>query len=140
MCTTNSCDWKCHRLAWDDEVFSIKLAQKLSPTADDVWFWAMAVKKGTKINVIDKPLHLIYVNIERELGVIGEYRLTQVNNGQNKNDEQINNTLSYYNLYDGPYSVHDTSVASPSWERVPSSVTLPEVFFHYFFLLKVLMC
>ena len=33
----------------DEDVLNEKLFKALSPTADDIWFWAMAVKKGTKI-------------------------------------------------------------------------------------------
>ncbi len=34
----------------DERVFDMKLAQSICPNQDDLWFWAMAVLKGTKIS------------------------------------------------------------------------------------------
>lgn len=74
-----------------------KLFKQLSPLADDVWFWAMAVRNDRKIRVIENPMsQLTYVNIERELNMNGDTTLISENCFQDKNDEQIENVLSEY--------------------------------------------
>ncbi len=82
----------------DKEVYNEEIFMNLSPYADDVWFWAMALKKGTKIGVVDSPLQLVYVNPEKELHLNNEETLSKINIGEQKNDEQIMNVLSHYNL------------------------------------------
>jgi len=73
------------------------LFMDLCPTADDVWFWAMAVLQGTKIKIVNNNISsLTYINPERELRLNQEITLSQLNVLQNKNDEQINNILDYY--------------------------------------------
>ena len=73
------------------------LFQELSPLADDVWFWAMAVRNNKKIRVIENPMsQLTYVNIARELNMNGDTTLISENCFQDKNDEQIDNVLGEY--------------------------------------------
>ena len=43
---------------------------ELAPDADDVWFWAMALLKGTKIRIPNEPNnYLLYTNPYRELSL-----------------------------------------------------------------------
>lgn len=63
----------------------------MAPTADDIWFWAMAVLNDTKINVI-KGNHssLNFVEGSQKTGLC--YR----NADKNQNDIQLRNVLNYY--------------------------------------------
>lgn len=79
------------------DVINVKLFQKLTPTADDIWFWAMAVLNGTKINIVkNNQKDMIYTNLDRELCRNNDLTLAKINNNQNKNMEQLNNVLEYY--------------------------------------------
>lgn len=40
----------------DEQVLDEKLFMEIAPTNDDIWFWAMAVKKGTKIRLAEKAM------------------------------------------------------------------------------------
>lgn len=49
------------------EVFNEKAFLELAPTSDDIWFWAMALKNGTKIHWIENPdAELLYVEGTQE--------------------------------------------------------------------------
>jgi hypothetical protein len=73
------------------------LFMDLCPTADDVWFWVMAVLQGSKVKIVENNVSkLTYINPERELGLNQEQTLAKLNILQNKNDEQINNVFNYY--------------------------------------------
>ncbi|MDR0407577.1 MAG: glycosyltransferase family 8 protein [Campylobacteraceae bacterium] len=80
-----------HRDALDKELFL-----RLSPKADDIWFWAMCVLNGIKINVINgNEKHLSYVEDTQSIGLFNE------NVAKNRNDEYIKNIFEYYpKLYD----------------------------------------
>ncbi|MEI0612257.1 hypothetical protein [Brachyspira pilosicoli] len=73
------------------DVFNEELFMKLSPKADDIWFWAMAVLNGTKINIVKENLNNII-----ELGYNYYNRLYNINVLENYNDIQLNNILEYY--------------------------------------------
>ena len=74
-----------------------ELFKNISPDADDIWFWAMAVKNGTKIKVIENNIKsLIYVNPERELRLNNELNLHTTNVFENKNDTQLHSVLKHY--------------------------------------------
>ena len=80
-----------------EDVLSEELFLKLSPTADDIWFWAMAVLNKTRINVVKNNITtLIYTNIERELGLTDEDRLFQKYNIGDGNDNQLRNIFNHY--------------------------------------------
>ena len=82
-----------------DEAIKEELFTHLAPTADDVWFWAMAIKKGTKINIVpDNIKRLVYINLERELGKSGEAILVKTNVAGGKNDVYVKNVISYCNI------------------------------------------
>ena len=71
------------------DICNIKLFNELSPQADDIWFWAMSVLQGTKINVIEKNINIII-----EIGY--EYYNTLYELNVSKNDIQLNNIMNYY--------------------------------------------
>ncbi|MDR1190577.1 MAG: glycosyltransferase [Verrucomicrobiales bacterium] len=74
-----------------------ELWQKLCPTTDDVWFWGMAVLRGTKINVVnDHTARLVYVNLARETRASGEPTLVSVNLFNGGNERALNNLLAAY--------------------------------------------
>ena len=78
------------------DVLNEKLFLKLSPKADDIWFWAMAVLNGTKICVAKNCIkHLTYVNPERERGLTNESTLFSINK-KGGNDVQLQKVLNHY--------------------------------------------
>ena len=44
----------------DKNVLNINEFQELAPTSDDIWFWAMALLKGTKIRWIERKMKDLY--------------------------------------------------------------------------------
>lgn len=79
----------------DKDVLNQPMFQKLAPLADDVWFWAMAVKNKTLINVVPSEFRCVYVNPARELRMTNEVTLAASNVAENKNDEQIKNVMEW---------------------------------------------
>ena len=81
---------------FDETGLDYRMAQILSPTADDIWFWLMAVKNNRKIRIVKDNYSVIYsTNILRQLGLIKESTLYSKNrNGGN--DEQIKSVLAQY--------------------------------------------
>lgn len=77
------------------DVFNIEKFQRLCPTGDDIWFWAMAVLKGTKISTLEKHLQL-FKYIEPKLEAKGINTLNSINVGEDRNDVQIANVLQAY--------------------------------------------
>lgn len=64
------------------DVLNKEKFMSLSPTADDVWFWAMGVLNHTKFQVVENGMHNIrYVNYAREIGLCNENTLSHVNTG-----------------------------------------------------------
>ncbi len=78
------------------DVLNEELFTKLSPKADDVWFWAMAVLNKTKICIADNWVkRLTYINPERERGLTDEVTLFSFNK-KGGNDVQIRNVINHY--------------------------------------------
>ncbi|MDR2718924.1 MAG: hypothetical protein LBB89_12795 [Treponema sp.] len=74
--------------SFNEDIFNVTGFQKLSPTADDVWFWAMALHNG-------KKYALVKDNINTLIGIgINDDGLSKINT--NKNDEQILNVIKAY--------------------------------------------
>lgn len=86
--------WKMH-----NDISNIDIAFKLCPTADDVWLNSMARLAGLKTVFIPNG-HFLPIEI------IEDSKLSSINNGRNKNDEQISNIELYYNTrcFDQHYS------------------------------------
>lgn len=78
------------------DVTNIALARKLSPHADDAWFWAMAVLAGKKTRIVEAPYRLIYVNPVRELNFTKSKGTLFSYNGAGGNDMQISKILAHY--------------------------------------------
>jgi len=80
------------------DVFNEELIRRLSPNNDDIWFWAMAVLQGTKINLVKENMkEVVYVNPGEQLGLTGG-TLMATNVGENRNDEQLKAVLEHYKL------------------------------------------
>ena len=81
----------------DAQVDDIQLFQELAPQADDVWFWAMALKNGYRCRLACGkkmlfPTDLIYQQTHKDAS------LKEANLHENQNDTQINNVMSYFNI------------------------------------------
>ena len=80
-----------------DDVSDLEIFQEVSPLNDDIWFWAMAVHKGTKIGVVPGfQGFLTYTNAQRELGLNGDGTLADQNVRDEKNDEQLGAVFNRY--------------------------------------------
>lgn len=77
----------------DEEIFS-----SICPTADDVWFTAMAKKNGTPIKKVDtrSPSGEDYV-INSDVQDMGLHRINT--GGTGRNDEQIKAVYEKYGIY-----------------------------------------
>lgn len=83
----------------DLNIFDGDLFMELSPSSDDVWFWAMAVKNNTKIKVVENNMYkLCYVSPDVELDIFknnGDDTLWS-QNSKGLNDIHINNVLNEF--------------------------------------------
>ncbi len=80
----------------DKEVFNKDVFMDICPYADDVWFKAMSLKKGTKCVITPQHIH------ERQYYDNPQWQdkgLTLSNVKKNLNDKQIESVFSKYNLY-----------------------------------------
>lgn len=85
--------------ALHEDVADENLFIKLSSTADDLWFWAMAVMNDTRINVVENNItKLKFTSFERESGISGEKTLAQKNIREGDNDKQLKNIIDHYPL------------------------------------------
>ena len=72
--------------------------KKLSPSADDIWFWFMALMNGTQHGIANTdgikyyPLDLVYQKLHKGAA------LSHENVDEDQNDTQLKNILSYYNI------------------------------------------
>lgn len=80
---------------FDDDILNENLIIELCPTADDIWFKAMSLKKGVKCKKASGDVwdRIIELNKSQEKALWHANLL----NGQN--DEQIKKVFDYYNLY-----------------------------------------
>ena len=78
-----------------NKVLDKELFLKLAPSADDIWFKAMALLNNTKTVMINKQ------SIEFPM-ISGsqDEALWHINVRENKNDEQLKNVFDYFKLYD----------------------------------------
>lgn len=73
------------------DVFKKDIFSKLCPKEDDIWFWAMAVRKGTKIRVVSDPqVVLNYVPASQNVG------LMKTNYLERESDLQLEAVLKHY--------------------------------------------
>ncbi len=86
------------------DVYNEEVFLKLCPLADDIWFYFMVIFSGKKIRQIQNPMtKLCFVNPYREYGINGGVTLTQQNVIGSKNDIQIKNVLSHYEVSDSTF-------------------------------------
>lgn len=69
------------------DVANYALAREICPLADDLWFWCMAVRADTRIQVVEKPHPIRYTNAAREVGLNGDGTLYSAN--IHSNDSQL---------------------------------------------------
>ena len=83
---------------FDDEVFNEGVFMDICPDADDVWFTAMALKRGTLINKVFTRNRFgeDFIRIPSPL----EQGLAAKNMGMSGNDRQIRGIFSKYALFD----------------------------------------
>lgn len=83
-----------------EEVFNYKNFKNLCPKADDIWFYAMAIKKGTKIKRVESGwTNLVWVNTFEEY-YSKDATLAGYNVILGGNDTQLKNMIEYYGLKD----------------------------------------
>ena len=97
------------------DVLNTDLFLTLCPSADDIWFYVMAILKKTRIrklkNGYDYAMDFDYIYDKKYLVVP---KLTDQNISNNQNDAQLRAVLDYYNIYDSFYdftteTTHDTT-------------------------------
>lgn len=85
---------------FDDEIMNDKVFMKLSPTADDIWFWIMMERQSVSRMYLGNYGYGIHVPINRvaayEIASDECLTVTNVINGQN--NKQCADLLRYYNL------------------------------------------
>lgn len=79
------------------DVTNIDLAMSLCPNADDIWFWIMALKNGTKHKVVNLKKTFYSFDALYQYFHKGS-ALTHSNAKENKNDIQLKNIIAYYDL------------------------------------------
>jgi len=100
------------------DVLKDELFLKLTPHADDIWFWGMVVLNNRKIKVIkDGFKRLIYINPERELNLNDDGTLFK-ENVRGRNDEQLSALLEFYpEIKDKLLEEIDKVISKDYWEN-----------------------
>lgn len=83
------------------EVSNYELAKKLSPFADDLWFWIMAKLQHTNHIVISQNESIGYAFDDLYQYFHKGSALTHSNSGLNRNDDQLKAIMEYYYLTPG---------------------------------------
>jgi hypothetical protein len=71
------------------------LFTELCPSADDIWFWAMEILQGTKVNIVENCKKYSVVNWDREIDLSSETRLG-AKNLSGGNDEALVRLVNHY--------------------------------------------
>lgn len=71
------------------DITNVELFQTIAPDADDIWFWACALRKGTKIKVANSPLN-------QPVTIDGTQETALWNTNSNNNDKIINSVIDAY--------------------------------------------
>lgn len=77
----------------DARVFDESVFMHIAPTNDDIWFWAMAVKNGTKIRVPENPVHPFAMTAPE---IQRANSLDSINSSQNLYIETTNKIFEFY--------------------------------------------
>ena len=81
----------------DNDIFNKELFMKLCSTSDDIWFYCMALKKGTKIKCIPNNFYqLTYVNPAEEVGLFNSTETLWHINSKGQNDINLDNVLKKF--------------------------------------------
>jgi hypothetical protein len=89
-----------------EDVCKKDLFLKLSPYADDVWFYFMIILAKTKVAIVSHPFrNLKYVDIYKEYGLNNKNTLQNINVQNNKNDEQIKSILDFYGITESDFAM-----------------------------------
>lgn len=79
------------------DITNKELFMSLSPSADDIWFWAMSILNGTKIRILKNGIKdTMVVNWAREIGLCEEGTLYKVNGTRQGNDAFLQNVSVQY--------------------------------------------
>jgi len=92
-----------------------ELFMALCPTADDIWFWAMAVLNNTKIRVVQENINnFIFINPELEFRMTDAISLYKIN--LIENDRQLKKVFDHYEakLLSGPLHNHSENLSYSS--------------------------
>lgn len=74
------------------DVLDVNKFMRLSPYADDLWFWAMALMKGTRIAVVANANGMP----DADLCAVGSMALAKINLDEGGNDRQLSAIFSEY--------------------------------------------
>jgi hypothetical protein len=91
---------------------------RLAPHADDLWFWVMALRQGTRLGVVERNIkHLTYVNPEVEFGLTSGPTLYEIN--RTENEAQLTALIAHFTMIDGtsPLRRLEEDVAAESRAR-----------------------
>lgn len=77
----------------EEMLFDIESALELAPSADDIWFWAVAVLSNTKIHCLGYEKHEIISPDDQNNA------LFTINVAGGRNDIQLNNVIERYDLF-----------------------------------------
>ena len=95
------------------DVCNSDIFMQLSPTADDIWDYFMAILKGTKILQIQNSCsNLKYTNPYREYGICKGEKLGTINIDEGYNDKQFKAILEYYNISEEKYISYISGVTT----------------------------
>lgn len=85
---------------FDSEILKKEIFMKLSPTADDLWFWAMMERQNIKRMLLSHHGYGIHRVVDRieDFDVNNVDNLTLINVVQGKNDQQLKALIEYYKL------------------------------------------
>lgn len=102
------------------EVARHDLAATLAPTADDVWFWAMAVRSGRAIHVVrDNLSEVVDVNIARQSGLGSDLVLFRENCFEDRNDAAIGMVLDHLGITSADLLAADQAARPLAKGRAP---------------------
>lgn len=88
--------YSLNRLVLEEDIF-----KKVASTGDDIWFWAMAVKNKTRINLVaNNVADVVDTFPERLHFENGGSALFKLNCHQKMNDIMLCNVFKEFNLYD----------------------------------------
>lgn len=81
-----------------EDICRKELFMKLTPFADDVWFYFMGILKGTR-QIVLKRKGYTYISLDNFYQYFHKHSsLASINCHMNHNDVQIRNTMKHYNL------------------------------------------